>query len=56
MKIVDMQTKWPSIPWIEYFNKLLAPHHVLTIEEPVAVAVPTYFDKFEALLLKTEKR
>jgi hypothetical protein len=56
MKIVEMQTKWPSIPWIGYFNNLLTPHHVLSIEEPVAVAVPlTYFDKFEALMLKSEK-
>ncbi|XP_018915735.2 neprilysin-2 isoform X2 [Bemisia tabaci] len=56
MSIDDLQRKFPSIPWLEYINTLLAPHHTLTPDEVVNVNVPKYFHDLEAILSNTPKR
>ena len=55
MKIVDLQQKFPSIPWKEYLNKLLKP---LTIRQDDIIIVNSlkYFTDLEALLCNTPKR
>ncbi|KAJ8929212.1 hypothetical protein NQ314_018091 [Rhamnusium bicolor] len=47
---------FPSIPWIEYMNTLLAPDTQVTNDEIVVVSVPSYIKNFEALISRTPKR
>lgn len=56
MTIKELSAKVPDIPWLEYMNTVLAPHHVLTEDERVIVDVPDYFPKLTALLAATPKR
>lgn len=56
MTISELQRKFPSIPWVEYINTLLAPDTVVTNEEIVVVSVPSYITKFESIIAKTPKR
>jgi len=56
MTIKELSAKVPDIPWLEYMNTVLAPHHVLTEDERVIVDVPDYFPKLTALLASTPKR
>lgn len=56
MTIREMQQRFPSIPWVEYINNLLAPHMRIDENEVVIVSVPSYIKEFEVLISKTPKR
>ena len=56
MTIKELSEQMPGIPWLEYINTILAPHHVLTEKEQVIVVVPDYFPKLIDLLAKTSNR
>ncbi|XP_008194096.1 neprilysin-2 isoform X2 [Tribolium castaneum] len=56
MTIDELQRKFPSIPWVEYMNTLLAPDTQITHDEIVVVSVPKYLTDFEALISRTPKR
>ena len=56
MTIKELNEKMPGIPWLDYMNNMLAPHHVLTENERVIVAVPDFFPKLIDLLAQTPKR
>ncbi|EEB19488.1 endothelin-converting enzyme, putative [Pediculus humanus corporis] len=56
MSIHQLQQKFPSIPWLEYFNRLLPKHIRVNSSEVVIVSVPTFLKQLEALLSKTPKR
>lgn len=56
MTIEQLQIKFPSIPWTEYMNTLLAPDTKVTNDEVIVVSVPSYIKNFEALVSRTPKR
>ncbi|XP_066143642.1 neprilysin-2 isoform X1 [Euwallacea fornicatus] len=56
MTISEMQQKFPSIPWLEYINTLLAPDITVTTDETIIVSIPNYITEFEALISRTPKR
>nr|CAH7760506.1 unnamed protein product [Callosobruchus chinensis] len=56
MTMDQLQEAFPSIPWIEYMNNLLAPDTQVTHDEVVVVSVPAYIRDFEALISRTPKR
>jgi hypothetical protein len=56
MTVGDLETKYPSIPWLDYINTLIAPFHKIDSTEPVIVDVPSYVEKFEKLIADTPKR
>lgn len=56
MKVPQLQDKYPSIPWTEYINTILAPHAKLNYDDTIIVAVPKYIYDLEELLSVTPKR
>ncbi|CAH1980231.1 unnamed protein product [Acanthoscelides obtectus] len=56
MTMSQLQEAFPSIPWFEYMNKLLAPDTQVSHDEVVVVSVPSYIRDFEALISRTPKR
>lgn len=56
MTIAEMQTTYPTIPWLKTFNIMLAP--ILTVDENEIVIVqnPQYLEKLNGVLKKTPKR
>jgi len=56
MTISELSEKVPDIPWLEYINVVLAPHHVIAKNERVIVDVPDYFAQLTQLLAATPKR
>ncbi|CAH1111368.1 unnamed protein product [Psylliodes chrysocephalus] len=56
MSIEQLQEKFPSIPWVEYINNLLAPDTHVETGELIIVNVPSYLKSFELLVEKTPKR
>ncbi|NP_001036959.1 neutral endopeptidase 24.11 [Bombyx mori] len=56
MTIAELQQKFPKVPWLEYINRLLAPHITVDVNELTIVSVPKYITDLEALLEKTPKR
>ncbi|XP_050295817.1 neprilysin-2 isoform X1 [Anthonomus grandis grandis] len=56
MTIEELQQKFPSIPWTQYINNLLAPDTQVKHDEVVVVAVPKFISDFEALIARTPKR
>ncbi|XP_019757684.2 neprilysin-2 isoform X2 [Dendroctonus ponderosae] len=56
MSIRELQQKFPSIPWLEYINTLLAPDTRVSNEEVIVVSIPKYISDFEALVSRTPKR
>ena len=56
MTIGELEKKWPSIPWLEYVNKMLAPFHHVAVDEPVIIDVPEYIRKLAGALQVTPKR
>lgn len=56
MTIDELQRKFPSIPWVEYINTLLAPDTQITSDEVIIVSVPQFLSDFEALISRTPKR
>lgn len=56
MSIEQLQRKYPSIPWLEYINNLLAPYVQINSREVIIVSVPKYLSDFEALISRVPKR
>lgn len=56
MTVAEMQKKFPSIPWREYINTLLAPDNYVTEDEMIVVSVPSFITDLEALISRTPKR
>ncbi|XP_034236596.1 neprilysin-2 isoform X1 [Thrips palmi] len=56
MKISELQTRFPSIPWKEYMQRILPASITLTDDEVIIVDVPEFFAKLEKLLAATPKR
>ncbi|KAL1452805.1 hypothetical protein WDU94_007000 [Cyamophila willieti] len=56
MTLDDLQTKFPSIPWVEYLNSLLYPKDKLRETDIVVVDVPSYISNLEELLRSTPKK
>ena len=56
MTVKELLEKYPSIPWKEYFNKILKPIVEIGDDEVVIVHVPSFFGEFEKLMLQTPKR
>lgn len=56
MTLTALSRKSPSIPWKEYFNRLLPSPITVEEDEVVLVSDPDYFVRLERLLAKTPKR
>lgn len=56
MTIAELTKKYSLVPWLEYFNTLLAPILSVTEDEIVNVNVPNYITDLEKLLDETPKR
>lgn len=56
MTIPEMQEKFPSIPWYEYFTTILPEAVNVQPDELAIVDVPSYIKGLEALLSTTPKR
>lgn len=56
MTVEQLQQKFPSIPWLQYINNLLAPDVQISKDEVVIVSVPKYITDFEALISRVPKR
>ncbi|KAF9417630.1 hypothetical protein HW555_005337 [Spodoptera exigua] len=56
MTIAELSEKFPKIPWLEYINRLLAPHVKVGEDEVAIVSVPKYISDLELLLETTPKR
>ncbi|CAH1183162.1 unnamed protein product [Phaedon cochleariae] len=56
MTMGELQKNFPSIPWLEYMNNLLAPDTRVESDEVIVVSVPNYIKAFEALIARTPKR
>jgi len=56
MTVSELQEKYQSIPWLEYFNTLLPNRVRVRNEETVIVTVPSYLEKFEKFIATTDKR
>ncbi|KAF7279498.1 hypothetical protein GWI33_007175 [Rhynchophorus ferrugineus] len=56
MTVEELEFKFPSIPWMEYINTLLAPDIQISNQEMIVVSVPKYITDFEALISRTPKR
>ena len=56
MTIKQLSENYTSIPWKEYFNAILEPNVAVDEDEIVIVEVPSFFTKFEMLMVQTPKR
>ncbi|XP_065215808.1 neprilysin-2 isoform X2 [Planococcus citri] len=56
MNITYIQRQFPSIPWLEYINTILAPTNKISESEVVIINTPQYLHNLETLLSKTPKR
>ncbi|XP_021947553.1 neprilysin-2 isoform X2 [Folsomia candida] len=56
MTISELQEKFPSIPWLEYINRLLPEKVQIASDETIIVTVPEYITKFQQLISQTDKR
>ncbi|PSN53889.1 Membrane metallo-endopeptidase-like 1 [Blattella germanica] len=56
MTIREMQSTFPTIPWLSYFNSILPQHVQITEEEVIVVSVPSFVKGLEKLLEQTPKR
>ncbi|KAJ8668212.1 hypothetical protein QAD02_009875 [Eretmocerus hayati] len=54
--IRDLEKEYPSIPWLDYINTILAPSFGVTRDQSIWVLVPSYMRELEELLKKTPKR
>lgn len=52
----QLSIDYPSIPWFEYFNTILAPVASVTQDEVVIISSPTYMKDLEKLIEETPKR
>ncbi|CAG7786011.1 unnamed protein product, partial [Allacma fusca] len=56
MTLEELQRKYQSIPWLEYFNTLLPSKVQVRSDEIIIVTVPSYLEKFEKFIAETDKR
>ena len=56
LKLREVREKYPTIPWVEYINILLAPFVTITPEENVILIEPNYIKSLESLLLRTPNK
>ncbi|XP_058798010.1 neprilysin-2-like [Phymastichus coffea] len=56
MSVAELQKAFKSVLWIDYINNLLAPHTKVEPSEQVNVVVPSFFQSFSKLIVKTPKR
>ncbi|CAH2034230.1 unnamed protein product, partial [Iphiclides podalirius] len=56
MTIAELERTFPTIPWLTYINRLLAPHLTVGPEEITIVNVPQYISDLEVLMETTPKR
>jgi len=56
MTVNELSRVYPSIPWLEYFNTILAPQAQLDWNETVIVNVPSYLKGFERFISQVPKR
>ncbi|XP_053978584.1 neprilysin-2 isoform X1 [Hylaeus volcanicus] len=56
MTVRELSKTYPSIPWKEYFNTILAPSVQVDDDEVVIISVPSYISSLEKLLATTPKR
>lgn len=56
MTLTELQQKFPTIPWMEYFSRLLGPYILIDEDEPVIVIEPQYISALEQILQHTPKR
>ncbi|XP_076662918.1 M13 family metallopeptidase neprilysin 2 isoform X4 [Andrena cerasifolii] len=56
MTVQELSKTYPSIPWKEYFNTILAPKVQVEEDEVVIISVPSFISSLEKLLATTPKR
>ncbi|XP_076238812.1 M13 family metallopeptidase neprilysin 2 isoform X2 [Calliopsis andreniformis] len=56
MTVRTLSKNYPSIPWKEYINKILAPVVQVDENEVISVSVPSFISDLEKLLAVTPKR
>lgn len=56
MTLTELTKNYPSIPWREYFSKLLPASIPVQQNEVAIVNVPSYISDFEKLMSQTPKR
>ncbi|XP_057330914.1 neprilysin-2-like [Microplitis mediator] len=56
MTVAELSKKYPSIPWKEYFNRILKPQVQVDDNETTIVNVPSFMSEFEKLMKSTSKR
>ncbi|KAF5300019.1 hypothetical protein FQR65_LT09276 [Abscondita terminalis] len=56
MTVRDLETEYSTIPWLEYFNNVIAPYAEITSMERIVVKSPSFVNKLETLLQSTSKR
>lgn len=56
MTVAELSKKYPSIPWKEYFNRILKPQVQVDDNEMTIVNVPSFMSDFEKLMKSTPKR
>lgn len=56
MTVGEMEIRFPTIPWLTYFNRILPEHMHISEDEVIIVAVPNFIKGLEKLLQQTPKR
>lgn len=56
MTVGEIQKKFPSIPWMEYINMILAPTNKIREDEFMIINTPSYITQLEKILSTTPKR
>lgn len=57
MSIAQLQSRYPSIPWVEYINGVVdLSEYKITFQDQVIVRVPQYFHDLENLIRWSSKR
>ena len=56
MPVYEMQSTFPTIPWLAYFNNILPEHVHITRDEVIIVSVPSFIKGLEKLIAETPKR
>ncbi|XP_034935733.1 neprilysin-2-like [Chelonus insularis] len=56
MTIAELLTRYPSVPWKDYFNRILRPIIEVDENEIINVKAPNFFKNFEDLIIITPKR
>lgn len=56
MTVHEMESTFPTIPWLTYFNNILPESVHITRDEVIIVAVPSFIKGLEKLIADTPKR